>query len=87
MNISLHIQRIILEGINLPVHQRPALQAAVTAELTRMLAEGGLTPDLTVGGALTFVRANDLQIPTGDNPTQLGNQIAQSVYSGIGNQR
>jgi hypothetical protein len=84
MNIDLHIERLVLDGIDIPHHQRPALQAAVTAELTRLLTEGGLQPGLTVGGATAFARGNELQMATGENPTQMGKQIAQSVYSGIG---
>jgi len=87
MNIDLHIERLILDGIDVPHHERPALQAGVTAELTRLLTEGGLQPGLTAGSAMAFARGNDLQMATDENPTQIGKQIAQSVYSGIGNQR
>ena len=84
MNIDLHIERLVLDGIDVPHHERPALQAGVTAELSRLLTEGGLQPGLTAGGAMAFARGNDLQMATGGDPDQMGKQIAQSIYSGIG---
>ena len=84
MNIDLHIERLILDGIDISHHERPVLQAGVTAELTRLLTEGGLQPGLTAGGAMAFARGDDIQMNPGGDPEQLGQQIAQSIYSGIG---
>jgi hypothetical protein len=41
-NIQIYIDRLILDGISVPHSQRPLLQAAVEAELGRLLAEGGI---------------------------------------------
>ena len=87
MNIDLHIERLVLDGIDVPHHERPTLQAAVTAELTRLLTEGGLQPGLTVGGAMAFARSDDMQVSPGEFPDRMGKRIAQSVYSGISDQR
>ena len=84
MNIDLHIQRLILDGIEMPSHQRPQLHAAVETELARLLADGGLQPSLTVGGARAFVPRSNFQMTDNGNPDQLGQQIARSVYDGIG---
>jgi hypothetical protein len=37
MNISVHIERLVLDGLFVSHGQRPLLQAAVEAELTRLL--------------------------------------------------
>lgn len=84
MNINLHIDRLILDGLPIPHSQRPLLQAAVEAELTRLLTTEGLSPHLINGGAIPQISASDLQLNPNSNPTQLGQQIAQSVYGGIG---
>lgn len=84
MKINLHIDRLILDGIDLPHAQRPALQAAVEAELGRLLAEGGVGADLAGGGAVPSVRAAGFEMGADGNPDQLGTQIARSVYGGIG---
>jgi hypothetical protein len=84
MNINLHIERLILEGIPLSPAHRPQLQAAAAAELSRLLAAGGLSPALLAGGALPFVPAAAIQLDAGGGPAQWGTQIAQAVYSGLG---
>jgi hypothetical protein len=84
MNISLHIERLILDGIAVPPGEGPRLQAAVEAELGRLLAEGGLSPALLGGGAVPLLRASEVQLVNDGTPGRLGTQIARSVYQGIG---
>jgi hypothetical protein len=83
MKIRVDIERLILDGIDIPAGQRPRLQAAVETELTRLLSTGGLNSVLTSGGSLPSVRVQALNY-SGDNPAQLGKQIARSVYGGLG---
>ncbi len=87
MNIEVHIERLILDGLPIERSQGPYLQAAVEAELTRLLAENGLAPDLQSGGAVPKVWTNGIQLALGSGPIQIGTQIARSVYGGIGNTR
>jgi hypothetical protein len=87
MNIRIHIERLILDGLPITHSQGPLVQAAVEAELTRLLTENGLAGNLQAGGAVPRVRANGMQLAPGSNPAQMGTQIAQSVYSGIGDRR
>ncbi|RCJ29424.1 hypothetical protein A6770_22090 [Nostoc minutum NIES-26] len=83
MNINLHIERLILDGVNISPSQRTLLQAAVEAELTRLLAQG-LAPGLLQGDTIPSVTTGNVQITTSSNPTVMGQQIAQAVYRGIG---
>ena len=87
MNINLHIERLILDGLPLERNQGLHVQTAIEAELTRLLTENGLASGLQTGGAMPSIQANVLQLTPGSSPTQMGTQIAQSVYSGIGNTR
>lgn len=84
MDINLHIERLVLDDISLSPGERPLLQAVVEAELTRLLASGGLSDALQSGGALYNVRATGIQLADGGSPAQLGEQIAGAVYGGIG---
>jgi len=84
LNVNLHIERLVLEGIDLDHTQRPVLQAAVEAELGRLLSEGGVNGDLAGGGAVPAVRAGGFEMNGEGNPGQLGRQIAGTVYGGIG---
>jgi len=83
VKIDLHIERLVLDGIDVGPAQRPHLQAAVETELGRLLAEGGIGDGLAGGGAVPAVRAEGFQIGGEGSPVQLGRQIARSVYGGI----
>ncbi len=84
MNIHLHIERLILDGLPVGPGQGARVQAAVEGELARLLAEGGLAPSLQAGGAVPGVRAPSIQLSGENNSAQLGQQIARAVYRGIG---
>lgn len=83
MNLEVRIERLVLEGIALTPEQRPRVQAALEAELARLLAEGGLAPALLAGGALPPLPADSFTLSGDGDPTQLGQQIAQAVYGGL----
>ena len=83
MNISLHIERLVLDGVNIAPEQRHLLQASVETELTRLLTDRGLSSSLAQGIALPRLSTSGMQL-TSNNPTRIGQQIAQSVYGGIG---
>jgi hypothetical protein len=84
MNVNLHIERLVLEGIDLEPAQRPVLQAAVEVELGRLLAAGGIGADLAGGRAVPAVRASGFEMSSEGDAVRLGRQIAGSVYGGIG---
>lgn len=86
MNITLHIDRVVLDGLPVTRSQGALVQAAIEAELAQLLTEGGLASDLQSGVAVPHVKADAIQ-PTNNNPRQLGQQIARSVYGGIGQTR
>jgi len=44
MNINLHIERLVLDGVNIAPGQHHVPQTSVETELTRLLAEGGVSP-------------------------------------------
>lgn len=83
MKISLHIEGLVLDGVNITPGERHLLQASVTTELTQMLNNGGLACNLVEGIALPRTSARGIQL-NDNKPMKLGQQIAQSVYGGIG---
>lgn len=83
VNINLHIERLVLDGVNITLIQRRLLQASVTTELTRMLAESGLPTGFTQEAISVRMSTDGIQLTGNNTPTQLGQQIAQSVYGGI----
>jgi hypothetical protein len=87
MNIHVHIERLILDGLPLGAGQGALVQAAVEAELARLLGLGGIAPCLQAGGAVPSVRTEAIQLTAQSTPAQMGQQIAQSVYEGMGETR
>ena len=83
MDINLHIERLFLDGVDIGSGQSDLLQASVTNELTRLFSGGGLASNLVGGASLNRVVTNSNQLRD-EKPLELGQQIARSVYRGIG---
>jgi hypothetical protein len=84
MNINLHIERLVLDGLTLERGQEPLVRAAVEAELARLLTAHGLSSSLMSGGATPHLRAGQISLSGESSAHQLGHQIARAVYRGIG---
>lgn len=82
MTIHLHIDRLVLDGLDLAGGEHAAIGAAVERELTRLIATGGLAAWTHAGTALPSVAAPAIDAVRGPGP--LGTQIAGAVYGGIG---
>jgi hypothetical protein len=83
MNINLHIERLILDGLPINSGDGGALRIAMETELTRLFTQNGGTPSLQTGTALPTMRAESIQLTAQNSPAQLGLQIAESVHNGI----
>ncbi len=81
--VNLHIERLVIEGLPIGTHEGPQLQAAIEAELTRLLAEGAFARDTQQGWDLPLVRAEPM-VAVGGGSEALGTQIGQAIYGGIG---
>ena len=86
MKINLHIERLVLDGVNIDSGQRRLLQTRVETELTRMLTEGGLSPSFTRNLALSRLSTSAFRMPEAGNTKHAGQEIAKSVYGGIGHE-
>jgi hypothetical protein len=87
--IQLSIERIILDGITLNPHERDQFQVALQTELTRLVTERGLSPELRAGKTLASLPAPPIQLDTtstSSQPVTLGHQVARSIYEGIGDE-
>jgi hypothetical protein len=83
MSIHLHIERLVLDGFDLHAAQGPALEAALQAEVERLLAEQGLGEAFRQGGATAYVRGADLQTPAAPGPEPLGRQIGAALHGSL----
>ncbi len=80
MTVRVHIDRLILDGLPVDRLTAPQVQAAVEAELTRLLAAGDWHPP---GGAVPAVSAAPIAVAPDTRPGQLGAAVAQSIHGGL----
>jgi hypothetical protein len=83
MELNFHIERLVLDGVDIASGQNDLLQASVVNELTQLFNRGGLASNLVAGASLNRVTTNSIQLSDG-KPRALGQQIGKSVYGGIG---
>ncbi|MHC5939141.1 hypothetical protein [Nostoc sp.] len=83
MNINIDIEKLVLEGMSISPSQGRKLQGLVEAELARLLRTEGLPHNWSSGGVVSHVPSGAIQVKPGSNPTQMAQQIAQTVYRGM----
>ncbi len=81
MSIALHIERLVLDGLPADGGQAAALQAALEAELARLLADRGLPG--VAGGAVPELAAAPIRLPPRAGPRPWGREIAASLADTI----
>ncbi len=84
MNIDVHIERLVLDGLPLEPGQAGLLRAALENELGRLLSEGALAPRWDAGANAALLRAAPITLSAGDGAAALGRHIAASVYGAVG---
>ncbi|SRR6266571_5799447 len=85
MNITVHIERLILDGLPVSSRDAPVVQAAVQAELLLLLSQGGIAPSLRGGADLHYLCVDCLSLRHDARPVAIGRQIASAVHRSIGN--
>jgi hypothetical protein len=83
VNIEVRIDRLVLDGIELPAAERPGLARAFESELARLLGARGLGNGLRGGGAVPSITAAAIELPSPNRSTVLGRRIARTVHGGI----
>ncbi|MBI2753364.1 MAG: hypothetical protein HYX46_07600 [Betaproteobacteria bacterium] len=80
MSVRLHIDRLVVEGVDLGPGGGALLRSSVEAELTRLVSDGGLGSGFS-GGAAPCLSAG--AIPHESNPARLGAHVARAVYDSL----
>jgi hypothetical protein len=83
VDIRVHIERLVIEGLPVPPGQRPLIQAALEAELADRLAAGGTGTGLLAGGAIPRLAAGTIHLPPQPGAVALGRQIAGAIHTGL----
>ena len=84
MNIELHIEHLILDGLPLSRNQGMDVQAAIEVELTRLLEAGQLRAGLDGPQQVRGLRSN---MAYSQQPEQIGQGVARAVYGQVGEVR
>lgn len=80
-NLELHIEQLVLHGF--PPGDRHRIAQAVELELTRLFSEQGVPPSLSLGGDRDRLEAGTFNMAPHSRAQLIGNNIAQSMYSGF----
>ncbi len=92
MEFNLHIERVVLDGVDVGPGQGDLLGASVRDELARLFDGGGLALNLVGGASLNQVTANNsvrevsgqkISIESNNGPLHIGDKIANAVYHGM----
>lgn len=80
MNINLHIERLVLDGV---AADRPGLlEAALAAELTRLLAGDSVPSLLSHDGAVRCMRTAPVVSLSADSAA-MGAEVGGAVHAGL----
>jgi hypothetical protein len=83
MNIKLHIERLIVEGLPLEWRERQALHGAVEQQLIHLLTARGIPEGLQSASNVAALVAPVLNGGGDTAPQSLGTQIGNSLYAGL----
>jgi hypothetical protein len=81
MNVSLHIERLVLDGLPVTSSSSALLQAAVEVELGRLLASEPIA--LAASSVQTRVTGGEMQIRPGVSARELGGEIGRRVFASL----
>ena len=84
MNVNVHIERLILDGLPVSSLQGAAVREALERELARVLAHSDLPGQWGTGGAVPHLPVQQFSLAPGDRPNAIGRHIAGSLHRGIG---
>lgn len=83
MNIRIHIERLVLDGLPVDSRQRPVLKSAVEEELRRRIAGKDVAKGLLGVRDRPYTRGSDLRVSPESAPDMLGRQIGGSVHESL----
>lgn len=83
MNVNLHIDSIVLDGIELGQGQGTLLQQAVCSNLIRSLMQHGVGPSLGNSCDRDLIRSSSIRLGSRVDVAKDGPQLAGSIYASV----
>lgn len=82
MNVNLHIERLVIEGLGVGSHEALLLRSAVEAELARLLSAPGAAQQFDRDRAVQRVLSEGTARPSG-GMAALGEHIGNAVFEAV----
>ena len=83
-NIELYIEELVLHGFE--GYNQYGIGEAIEREITRLLQERGLPASFSAEINVGHLNAGGITVQPNAQANTVGNQIAQSIYKGLGNE-
>ena len=81
-NVSVHIERLVIDGLPLTAREGVQLQRALQRELAHLIT-GRQQPGHWRATAVPSLVAPSLNVPAAVRPSQLGREIARSIFASL----
>ncbi|MBI3900064.1 MAG: hypothetical protein HY308_17485 [Gammaproteobacteria bacterium] len=78
MNVNLHIERLLLEGLDLSARDGDVVNAALQHELVRLIGAGALS--LPQSFNVASLRAAPIRLNADAGAVEVGEGVAQTLY-------
>ena len=82
MTIRIHVERMVLHGLDLDARGAEALRAAAGAELARLFEQQA--PTALRDGAVPVLHAPPVQFEPNSSPARMGSHVARAVHGSFG---
>ena len=82
MNIRVHIDRLVLDGVPISSDDAPVLQAAVESELARLFSDPSWS-SIASPAHLARIGGQPIQLAAKHDAASLGHQIASAIHGGF----
>lgn len=83
MNIHVHIDRIVVDGVGTTADQADIVKSAVHDELVRLLTQYGVSSALAQGGDYPSMDSGVLQVRPRMSPAAVGSGIGHALHEGL----
>lgn len=84
MAIALHIERLVVDGIDLDPRQRTVLVETIAGELERLIGERGLSERARMGFATPSLKAAPVQLAAPFDAAACGAAVASALFQTLG---
>lgn len=84
MDVHLHIERLVLDGVGVTPAERVLLAEAARLELTRLIASGGVSDSVAAGFSVPALNGSAITATSPVNPIAFGHELARALYRHIG---